>query len=138
MPRTFSACSINVAGFEIVGVATLRPNAHPTLDDDPAEVTAEPVLNYSDPVRVLSHASCWLWTDRSRPVGALAIEYHPRGEADGYWTFEGVTLLRGEVRLRQRSREWTLRDDTGVTTELASAPAPEAAAKKPQAMRSRP
>lgn len=86
--------------------------------DEKAQQAEDPVLNYSDPARMLSHATCWLWTSEGRAIGALAIEFNPSGEGQGHWTFEGVTLRSGDSVLQLGESQWPLNLPPGSALSL--------------------
>lgn len=92
------------------------------MGDSEAMLTERPVLVYSDPARVLSDSTCWLWCVDGVPVGALTIEFNPSGDGGrGKWTFEGATLSAETWTLRHSDADWTLTDADESPRTLVSA-----------------
>ncbi len=94
-------------------------------DHAQAVLTERPVLVYSDPARVLSDSTCWLWCVDGVPVGALTVEFNPAADdGRGKWTFEGAALRSETWTLRHGDAEWKLTDADELPTALVSATAP--------------
>jgi hypothetical protein len=106
-------------------VDALRVYADPDRKGTPATRTSEPVLRYTDSMRLTTDSSLWIWGTSGRPIAIAAIEHYPKHPAANRWICELASLSNERISVEYgREIDWTANKPGLELARLKGAPPP--------------
>ncbi|MBS0205639.1 MAG: hypothetical protein JSS49_22275 [Planctomycetes bacterium] len=90
----------------------------------PAQMSAKPLLRYTDATRQQDESVLWLWTDRERPMALMAIEYYPKPPHGPRWLYEIVSLSESKIGVKREAIDWKAQRPGAVRNEVPDGPEP--------------